>query len=604
MNYSAYFAAVKILSTQALRGPNYWSNLKTKLIQVRVELVNNEIFSPLFEDKINSTFKEYLIDFLIKEGNSNNEKTLQLFSSIGLALQNATSKNNLAFWGCKKTKYPNIYIVYFEYKTEQLGKESAKKAAAILEDLLANKDINFEKIISELSSVFEKEKQDEKLNLLIDQAEKLNIPTINSDEDYPFQFGYGKSGIEAINADKYVQIEKDFREKKDFRIPIIAITGSNGKTTTTRLIAHIISQNNLCVGFTTSDGIYINHKIVDKGDTTGPKSAEMILRSPLVEVAVLETARGGIVRAGLGFDICDIAVITNVQEDHLGISDIETMEDLAQVKSVVVNAIKKDGVAILNADNAYTLNIGRNAKCNVAWFSMDAHNPIILSKLEANGSCCYIENDEIFFQDKTKKTSIIKVKDVPITFGGKLNFMTQNALAATLAAMHFGISPEFISQGLKTFIPSPEQTPGRMNIFDVGNHKVLVDFAHNQDGFSGIRDFLSTVSATKKIGIIVGTGDRKTSDTIELGKISAAMFDVILIHQVKFLRGKQAEEIVAELVEGILQQNPNAKWERVADEIEPLGYALSIAPQGSFITALSDVLVSPIELIDNYKIKI
>ena len=226
---------------------------------------------------------------------------------------------------------------------------------------------------------------------------------------------------------------------KSARIPIIAVTGTNGKTTTTRLIAHIVKNNGYRVGFTTSDGVYIQNSMLLKGDTTGPISAEFVLKDPTVEFAVLETARGGILRSGLGFGHCDIAVITNIQEDHLGISDIHTLDDLARVKAVVLNSVKNDGWAILNADNKHCVKIGKDVRCNVAYFSLDEKNPVIKDHCQKGGIAAIYENGFITIKKGDWKIRIEKVTHVPITFNGTVSFMTQNVLAASLATFVWGL---------------------------------------------------------------------------------------------------------------------------------------------------------------------
>ncbi len=387
---------------------------------------------------------------------------------------------------------------------------------------------------------------------------------------------------------------------KSCRIPIIAITGTNGKTTTTRLIAHIVKNNGYKVGFTTSDGIYVGNSMLTKGDTTGPVSAEFILKDPTVEFAVLETARGGILRSGLGFSKCDVAVVTNIQEDHMGLSDINTLEDMARVKGVVVESVKRDGYAVVNADNKHCVSIGKNARCNVAYFSMDESNPVIKEHCKTGGIAAIYENGYITIKKGDWKFRVEKVTTIPLTFGGRVSFMIQNVLAATLAAYVYGFTTQDIATSLETFIPSAAQTPGRMNIFDFKEYKVMIDFAHNADGFRGIKEFLSTIDSTSKIGIITGTGDRRDDDIRDMGRISAQMFDHIIIRQDKFLRGRQAEEIVKLLVEGIQEINPNMSYEYVPKEIEALNHAFSIAKPGSFIVALSDVIDNAIEVVHSY----
>jgi cyanophycin synthetase len=387
---------------------------------------------------------------------------------------------------------------------------------------------------------------------------------------------------------------------KSCRIPIIAITGTNGKTTTTRLISHIVKNNGFKVGFTTSDGIYVGNSLLTKGDTTGPVSAEFILKDPTVEFAVLETARGGILRAGLGFGRCDVAVVTNIQEDHMGLSDINTLKDMARVKGVVVESVKRDGYAVLNADNEYCVQLGENADCQVAYFSMNENNMVVKEHCRRGGIAAVYENGFITIKKGDWKFRVQKVTNVPLTFGGRVSFMIQNVLAATLATYVYGFATEDIATSLETFIPSAAQTPGRMNIFDFKDYKVMIDFAHNPDGFRGIKEYLSTVESTSKIGIITGTGDRRDDDIRLMGKISAEMFDHIIIRQDKFLRGRQAEDIVRLLVEGIQQVNPETSYEYVPKEIEALNHAFSIAKPGSFIIALSDVIDNAIEVVHSY----
>ncbi len=387
---------------------------------------------------------------------------------------------------------------------------------------------------------------------------------------------------------------------KSCRIPIIAVTGTNGKTTTTRLISHIVKNNGFKVGFTTSDGIYVGNSMLTKGDTTGPVSAEFILKDPTVEFAVLETARGGILRAGLGFSRCDVAVVTNVQADHMGLSDINTLEEMAKVKAVIVDSVKRDGYAVLNADNKYCVSIGKNASCNVAYFSIDENNPVIVEHCKKGGIAAIYENGYITIKKGDWKFRVEKATMIPLTFDGRVTFMIYNVLAATLASYVYGFKIEDIRTPLETFIPSSVLTPGRMNIFNFKQFKVMIDFAHNPDGFRGIKEFLSTIDSSFKIGIITGTGDRRDEDIRELGSISASMFDHIIIRQDKFLRGRKAEDIVRLLVEGIKESNMEQSYEYIPKEVDALKHALSLAKPGTFITALSDVIDNAIDIVQSY----
>jgi len=387
---------------------------------------------------------------------------------------------------------------------------------------------------------------------------------------------------------------------KASRIPIIAITGTNGKTTTSRLIAHIVKNNGFRVGFTTSDGIYIHNHMMEKGDTTGPLSAEYILKDPNVEFAVLETARGGILRSGLGFSRCDIGVITNIQEDHLGISDIHDLKDLSRVKSVVADSVKKDGWAVLNGEDENCLEIAKSLRCNVALFSLDENCPAIIEHCKAGGIAAIYENGFITIKKGDWKFRVERATHIPLTMNGKARFMIANVLAATLASYLYGFKTEDIKLSLATFLPGAAQTPGRMNIFEFSKFKVMIDFAHNPSGYRGIEDFMKSVEATRKIGIISGVGDRRDEDIRECARIAGNMFDHIIIRQEKHLRGRTEQQIVSLILEGIASADKETTHEVVTLETEAIRHAISLAKEGTFIVALSDVIDNAIDIVQSY----
>ncbi|ODS89736.1 MAG: cyanophycin synthetase [Chryseobacterium sp. SCN 40-13] len=390
---------------------------------------------------------------------------------------------------------------------------------------------------------------------------------------------------------------------KPITIPIIAVTGTNGKTTTTRLISHIVKNNGYRVGFTTSDGIYIQNTMLTKGDTTGPISAEFILKDPTVEFAVLETARGGILRSGLGFGQCDIGVLTNINEDHLGINDIHTLKDLTKVKRVVLDSVKKNGWCVLNADDEYSMRLINDLDARVAIFSLDEQNPFIKKFAKEGRTTCILEEGHITIKKGDWKIRIAKVINIPITMEGKAKFMIQNVLAASLATYLHGFEIEDIANSLRTFIPSAQLTPGRLNIFKFKNFKVLIDFAHNPAGYEAIEDFLKNIESPKKIGIISGVGDRRDSDIRKCGQIAGRMFDHIIIRNEKHLRGRTEEEINALVIDGIHSSGKNPSFEIIPKEMEALKHAMSLAEEGTYITALSDVVTNAIELVQNYQTK-
>ncbi len=385
---------------------------------------------------------------------------------------------------------------------------------------------------------------------------------------------------------------------KQSRIPIIAITGTNGKTTTTRLIAHIIKNIGFKVGFTTTDGIYIQNRLLEKGDCTGPVSAEFILKDPTVEYAVLETARGGILRAGLGFSRCDAAVITNIEADHLGLQDIETVEDLAKAKAVVVESIKRDGYAVLNAEDKYCVKISKGLECNVAFFALDENNKVVKSHCKEGGIAAIYENGYITIKKGDWKIRIDKVSHIPLTFGGKAMFNIANVLAASLVTYLQGVKIEDMRQSLATFVPSPAQTPGRLNVFQFKNFKVILDFAHNPPGYIVLKDFLDKIDKKKTIGIIAGTGDRRDEDMHGCGELAAKMFDhIIIYHDERYLRGRTAEGLKRLLTEGVHKVNKTLPVENVEDEIKAIAHAMKMAKPGTLIVLLVNAISKSIDFV-------
>jgi cyanophycin synthetase len=385
------------------------------------------------------------------------------------------------------------------------------------------------------------------------------------------------------------------------RIPIIAVSGTNGKTTTTRLIAHIVKQMGHKVGFTTTDGVYIQNQMMMRGDCTGPVSAEFVLRDPTIDFAVLECARGGILRAGLGFHNCDVAVVTNVAEDHLGLQTIDTIEKLARVKAVATQTVLDEGYAILNADDDLVYAMREGLDCHVALFSLDENNPRIKEHCATGGLAAVYEHSYITILKGSWKIRVEKVTNIPLTFSGKAIFNVANVLAATLAAYVRDFKTEDIRQALQTFVPSPAMTPGRMNMFNFKNFTVMLDYAHNTHGIQAIGKFVSSIDAPLKVGIIAGVGDRRDEDLISLGEESARIFDEIIIRQDKNLRGREEQEIIDLMSKGIHNIDPTKKIEVFRRETEAIDHAFKNPAKGSFIVIISDVVPDALDQVKRYK---
>ena len=379
-----------------------------------------------------------------------------------------------------------------------------------------------------------------------------------------------------------------FPSGKTSRIPIVAITGTNGKTTTTRLTAHLAKKAGYKVGYTTTDGIYIHDYMIHYGDCTGYQSTTTILSDPTVDFAVLECARGGLLRSGLGFDHCDVSIITNVSDDHLGLKDIKTLEEMADVKSVVARSTFDHGYAVLNADDDLVYNMKNDLTCNIALFSIDAENARIKEHCKEGGLAAVIEKGYLTVCKGEWKIRISKIEKIPLSLEGRAQCMIRNILGATLAAIIQQFKIEDIREALQTFIPSPEVTPGRMNIFQFEKFNFMIDYAHNRGGFIELKAFLEKTPASCRVGIITAVGDRRDEDIINIGILSAQMFDEIVIRHDKDLRGRTQDDMTKLLIEGIKRENKFIPITIISDELEAIKHTIENAKPGSFIVVCTD----------------
>ncbi len=398
-------------------------------------------------------------------------------------------------------------------------------------------------------------------------------------------------------------IDMLFPEGDDGRIPVIAVTGTNGKTTTTRLLAHIMQHQGRRVGFTTTDGVYIGGNRVMPGDMTGPFAASVVLRDPTADFAILECARGGLLRRGLGFRACDIGIVLNIAEDHLGLEDIQTLDDLARVKRVIVETVRPEGWAVLNADDEHVADMIDYTPGNVAYFSMDENNDIIRRRMKRGKTSCVFENDYITILSSEWKIRIVKAHDVPLTLGGRAPFMIQNVLAATLAAYLRKVKPADIRQALTTFVPGHGTTPGRLNQLQVRGIDILIDFAHNPAGYRGLAGLVSRLPAERKIATISACGDRRDVDIPQMGRLATEMFTEIVIRETpRYLRGRPEGTIAEMLHTAILNAGfPPDKARIASDEPHAVRQVLEAAESGDLVVIIADDIDRCHEEVERFK---
>jgi cyanophycin synthetase len=395
------------------------------------------------------------------------------------------------------------------------------------------------------------------------------------------------------------------------RIPIVAVTGSNGKTTTVRMISHIFKGMGRRVGLTSTDGVYIDERLVKRVDASGPKSAQMVLQNPRVDFAVFEVARGGILREGLGYGRNDVAVVLNVTGDHLGLREIETMEQLAAVKQVIVEAVPRNGYAVLNADDPLVVEMRRHCPGSVILFTMQEENELVERWIRRGGKAVVLERgprgEMMALKDGRRTMPIAWAHLLPATFEGKARMNVQNAMAAAGAAHAAGAHLHDIRQGLRTFSTSFYQAPGRLNLFDLDGVKVLVDYAHNAAGLETVGDFIERMTAGIPVGgapgeaswsanlrvAVIGTaGDRRDEDMRELGRVAGRFFDDIIIREDRQPRGREPGETARLVLEGVheaMRAGARAgSVEVVLDEMKASRLALGRSRTGDLVLLCVD----------------
>ncbi len=401
-------------------------------------------------------------------------------------------------------------------------------------------------------------------------------------------------------------IESLFPPGAPSRIPIVAVTGSNGKTTTARMIAHIMKGMGRKVGLTSTDGIYVDGRIVRKADASGPKSASMVLQNPTVDFAVFEVARGGILREGLGYQRNDVAVVLNVTGDHLGLGGITSVRQLAEVKRVIVEAVPRDGVAVLNADDPLVAAMSRHTSGSVIYFSMDPEHERLKFQASRGRRAVTVEQgrngEKIVLRQGRKSMDLVWTHLIPATFEGRARMNVANALAATAAAWAAGAHLHDIRQGLRTFTTSYFMAPGRLNMFELDGYRVVVDYAHNPPAMEALGQFVDLLAQPspggarpivtgRRIGVVATAGVRRDEDIVELGRVAARYFDEIIVREDENNRGRPRGETAGLIASGIESAGSEARVGTVTtvlDELEATRAALDRADDGDVVVVCVD----------------
>jgi cyanophycin synthetase len=383
-------------------------------------------------------------------------------------------------------------------------------------------------------------------------------------------------------------IDTLFKDGDDGRIPVVAVTGTNGKTTTVRLIAHLLTASGLRTGMTNTDGVYIEGRRIDSGDCSGPRSARNVLLHPDVDAAVFETARGGLLREGLAFDKCQVAVVTNIGAgDHLGLNYITTLEDLAVLKRVIVQNVAVGGMAVLNAADPTVAAMAEKTRGEVTFFAQDVGNPIMAMHRAQGRRVVFVEDGHLVAA-QGKFVERIDLKEVPITRGGVVGFQVENVMASVAAAWGVGTSWDAIRLGLKTFVGESDNAPGRFNVFDYRGATVIADYGHNPDAIAALVNAVEGMPAKRRSVVISGAGDRRDQDIRQQTEILGKSFDDVLLYQDQCQRGRADGEVIALLRAGLSDATRTTHVEEINGEFVAIDRALDRLDEGDLCLVLID----------------
>jgi cyanophycin synthetase len=394
-------------------------------------------------------------------------------------------------------------------------------------------------------------------------------------------FGKGRAVGEAI-------ISSMFKPGETGRIPIVAVTGTNGKTTTVRLIAHLLKHNGMCVGMTNTDGVYVDGQTIDTGDCSGPKSARSVLLHPDVDAAVLETARGGVLREGLAFDKCDVAVVTNVGEgDHLGLNYITTVQELAVLKRVIVQNVSAKGTAVLNAADPSVAAMASKCKGSVTFFAQDKFHPVMATARAQGNAVVYVEDGHLVAA-KGGVQNKVALADIPVTMDGAIGFQVQNVMASVAAVWALGVGWDTIKRGLAAFSNDNDNAAGRFNLFKFRGATVIADYGHNPDAMVALVQAVEAMPASRRSVVISGAGDRRDQDIRQQTEILGDAFDEVILFEDQCQRGRKDGEVLALLREGLANARRTTASQEVFGEFLAIDTAMDKLQPGELCLVLVD----------------
>ncbi len=480
---------------------------------------------------------------------------------------------------------PGLARIVCEYQLESLVQPAFKLAIDLIDALAHGEAFDLAPRMDELTAIVARHAIDPATAAVLAAADERGVPyTRIGDDSSVFQLGWGVrqkrlDGADRGGGESGAAVLHKLMGNSNGRIPLVAVTGTNGKTTTALLIAHAARLARRSTGVATSQGVFINGKAVAQGDCTGYWSARTVLAAPDVDFAVLETARGGILKRGLAFDRCDVGVVLNVAEDHLGLDGVDTVDDLAQVKAIVAASASR--AAVLNAEDALCVAMVRRLKpaTEAVLFSMSADNPVLIKHLGDGGRGAYLHDNAIVIADGSRQIELLRVESVPIALGGRARFNIANALAATAALMAAGFAHMQIIAGLSTFSADGRSNPLRTHVFDIRGVTVIVDHAHNAAAYAATADMASALLPRHLVAIVTAPGDRRDEDLLQIGRVCAECFDELVVYE-SDSRGRpvgDAVDLILEGAEEVIGLSDTLHREIDVDDAIRLGLSLCVA---------------------------
>jgi UDP-N-acetylmuramyl tripeptide synthase len=540
-----------------------------------------------------------------------------ILEHVALELQSLAG-TPVGFGRTRETHEEGVYKIALEFEYEALGRAALEVGRDLCLAAVYDRPFDVEGALARLRKLAQELRPHPLETALKEAARQRCIPlrrlapdqrdagSIASPNAPTFLLGHGvrqkRLSLSDLTLPLDGLLDRLFPNGQTGRIPIAAITGVNGKTTTTRLIAHLLASAGRCVGMTCTEGIYIDGQRVEAGDCSGPLSARRVLSDPRVEAAVLETARGGILRAGLGFDRCDVAVVTNIAEgDHLGINDIETVEQLARVKRTIVEVVAPNGHAILKADDPLVADMASFCPGAVVFFARDGQYPLVVAHRQRGGRAAFVRDHRIILAEGSQEIPLVSLERVPLTHGGYVGFQVENALAAAAAVWVLGVPCEVILAGLESFVADCEHTPARFNLFEFNGATVILDYGHNTSSLASLLETLAPLPHKFRSAVYSAAGDRRDSDMIRQAELLGDAFDrVILYEEENCIRGRAWGEINAIFRKGLVGRRRVKQIEEVQGAISALEHALATARPGELLLIQVDLVDETIELMHRY----